>query len=879
MRDYLLKYQPDIAGNVAYYEQLIEDALAYYREVLLPGAHRRKPRTTSWTRRSPRSATSLPGCAAARRPAGSPTRCRPWCSRSPRTGRSRTKDWFRALYRIFLGQSQGPRIGSFIALLGYATLHRAAGGAPGAGSERMSDGTTAADRGPRSSASEILDGSAKKGRLRRLLPFLGPAFIASIAYMDPGNFATNIPGGAQFGFMLLWVILASNLIAMLVQTLSAKLGIASGKNLAEHCREQFRKPVVFLMWILAEIVAMATDLAEFLGAALGFYLLLGIPLWIAGILTAVATFLILSLERFGFRPLEAVISGFVGIIAVSYLVETILDKPPLGQVLFHMVVPAAAGTGERPPCRRASSGPRSCPTPSTCTPPSRRAASSCGSPRKLRRLLRFEIADVIIAMGIAGLINMAMLVMAAATFFSKGITTDRDRWRRRTRPSSPSWARRRAGSSAFRSWPRGSPPPRSGTMAGQVIMQGFVQRRIPAWIRRLATMVPSLVVIAIGLDPTRTLVLSQVVLSFGLPFAIIPLVMFTRRKDIMGVLVNRPLTTVLAGLAAGAHRGPQPVPSLPDLLWRVMRCSSISLFPWTAPDMSESALPIAARLARTHPARPSPSCTSSRGTPPPRSTASATSSRPREAAAYLAEVVAACPCWPGLRVDTHVHEAEVRDVARSITEHTAELAPDLVVMSTHGTGGARRLLFGTIAQQVIAQGTTPVLLARPAREGSTTEPREWSVIVAPLDGNPSHEKGLPLAAELAAAFTLPPAPADGDAARGRAQRPGESGRRPAPGGHAAEAGNGQRRGARLPGSARRGDRGAGCAGHLRGVARGPGARHRSHGPEALRGPGGDGHAREGGDGRLLRRERGRAASPPGSASRCCSCLFGTELRE
>ena len=274
--------------------------------------------------------------------------------------------------------------------------------------------------------------------------------------MDPGNFATNISGGAQFGFMLLWVILASNLIAMLIQTLSAKLGIASGKNLAEHCREQFRRPVVFLMWILAEIVAMATDLAEFLGAAIGFYLLLGVPLWIAALLTAVATFLILSLERFGFRPLEMVISGFVGIIAVSYLVETILDKPPLGQVLFHMVVPQLQGpesvllaVGHPRGHRHAA---RDLPPLRTHAEPHRRAGTG-----KLRRLLRFEIADVSIAMGIAGLINMAMLVMAAATFFSKGITSAR--WKRRTRPSSPSWARRRAGSSASRSSPRGCPRP------------------------------------------------------------------------------------------------------------------------------------------------------------------------------------------------------------------------------------------------------------------------------------------------------------------------------------------------------------------------------------------------------------------------------------
>ena len=411
-----------------------------------------------------------------------------------------------------------------------------------------------ADRKTLNSAAEALAGPSPagphhRGRLRRLLPFLGPAFIASIAYMDPGNFATNISGGAKYGYMLLWVILASNLIAMLVQTLSAKLGIASGKNLAEQCRENFGKPVAFAMWILAEIVAMATDLAEFLGAALGFYLLLGVPLFIAGLLTAAATFAILSLERFGFRPLEAVISGFVGIIAVSYLVETIMDKPPLGQVLFHLVVPQLHGTESvllAVGILGATVMPHAIYLHSSLT--QNRVVAS--EPAKLRRLLRFEIADVTIAMGVAGFVNMAMLIMAAATFFAQGLTTigTLEEAHRTLEPlmgKAASWV---FGVSLLAS---GLSSSTVGTMAGQVIMQGFIRQRNPAWIRRLATMVPSLVVIAIGLDPTRTLVISQVLLSFGLPFAIIPLVMFTQRKDIMGVLVNKPVTTVLAWCAAG----------------------------------------------------------------------------------------------------------------------------------------------------------------------------------------------------------------------------------------------------------------------------------------------------------------------------------------
>jgi manganese transport protein len=400
----------------------------------------------------------------------------------------------------------------------------------------------------RTSAEAVLDGTARKGRLRRLLPFLGPAFIASIAYMDPGNFATNISGGAQFGYMLLWVVMASNLIAMLVQTLAAKLGIASGKNLAELCREQFRRPVVYGMWILMEIAAMATDLAEFIGAAVGFQLLLGIPLLYAAFLTAAATFLILSLERFGFRPLELVISGFVGVIAVSYLVETILDRPPLGQVLFHTFVPQLQGT-ESVLLAVGILGATVMPHVVFLHSSLMQNRVVAREPGKLRRLLRFEIADVTIAMGIAGLINMAMLVMAASTFFAKGLTTigTIEEAHRTLEPllgKAASWI---FGVSLLAS---GLSSSSVGTMAGQVIMQGFIHRRIPAWIRRMATMAPSIVVIALGLDPTRTLVLSQVVLSFGLPFSVIPLVMFTQRRDIMGTLVNRPITNVLAWAAA-----------------------------------------------------------------------------------------------------------------------------------------------------------------------------------------------------------------------------------------------------------------------------------------------------------------------------------------
>jgi manganese transport protein len=414
---------------------------------------------------------------------------------------------------------------------------------------RNTDRVKLGDAGTVEAATQILAGRSKKRGLARLLPFLGPAFIASVAYVDPGNFATNIQGGAQFGYTLLWVVIASNLMAMLVQVLSAKLGIATGLNLAEHCRTHFPRPVVWGMWALMEVVAIATDLAEFLGAALGFNLLLGIPLWLAGIITAVITFLILGLERYGFRPLEVVISVLVGVIAVSYLVETVLDRPDWGQVLSHAVVPQFSG-GESVLLATGILGATVMPHVIFLHSSLTQGRIVVRDPVQLHRLFRFEVLDVLIAMGLAGLINAAMLMMAAATFFRHGLhdVGTIEEAHRTLEPllgSAASWV------FAISLLASGLSSSSVGTMSGQIIMQGFLHHKIPVWIRRMVTMVPSLIVILIGLDPTRTLVLSQVVLSFGLPFAIIPLIMFTGRRDVMGVLVNRRTTTALAGFVAG----------------------------------------------------------------------------------------------------------------------------------------------------------------------------------------------------------------------------------------------------------------------------------------------------------------------------------------
>ncbi len=397
-------------------------------------------------------------------------------------------------------------------------------------------------------AQAVLTGRSNKGRLARLLPFLGPAFIASVAYMDPGNFATNIQGGARFGYQLLWVIVASNLMAMLLQSLSAKLGIASGLNLAEHCRDTFPRPVVVGMWVLMELVSMATDLAEFLGAALGFNLLLGLPLWFAGILTVVVTFLILALERYGFRPLEAVITALVGVVAMSYLIETLLDRPDWSAILQHAVVPQFTGT-ESVLLATGILGATVMPHVIFLHSALTQGRIVAKNAAQQHKLFRYELIDIFIAMGLAGLINMAMLIMAASTFFNKGLTQI-GTIEEAHRTLEPLLGPAASAVFAISLLASGLSSSSVGTMAGQVIMAGFLHRRIPAWVRRLVTVFPPMIIIMLGLDPTRTLVLSQVVLSFGLPFAIVPLVIFTSRKDIMGELVNRKGTTIAASAVA-----------------------------------------------------------------------------------------------------------------------------------------------------------------------------------------------------------------------------------------------------------------------------------------------------------------------------------------
>jgi manganese transport protein len=396
-------------------------------------------------------------------------------------------------------------------------------------------------------ARRSLDGDARGPA--RIWPFLGPAFVAAVAYIDPGNFATNIAGGAKFGYLLLWVVLAANLIAMVVQTQSAKLGIATGKNLPEVCRETFSRRTSIGLWIQAEVVAMSTDVAEVVGAALGLNLLFGIPLFPAGLIAGAGAFAILGLQQMGFRRLEAAITVLVGVVVAGFAFEIISAKPDGGEVAKHLVIPGFSGTESvllATGIIGATVMPHVVYLHSALT--QRRIVGRDASER--RRILRFERIDVIIAMSLAGLVNMSMMAMAAALFHGSGLTAvdsidgAYDGLQQLVSHNAATVFGVALLASGFAS-------SSVGTMAGQVVMQGFIQRRIPIFLRRAITLAPALIVLAIGLNPTDALVMSQVVLSFGIPFALVPLLLIARRRDVMGPLANPPWLSAIAGTLAG----------------------------------------------------------------------------------------------------------------------------------------------------------------------------------------------------------------------------------------------------------------------------------------------------------------------------------------
>ena len=389
--------------------------------------------------------------------------------------------------------------------------------------------------------------SGERRGVRAVLPFLGPAFIAAVAYIDPGNFATNMAGGSQFGYMLLWVVLAANLMAMLVQSMSAKLGIATGRSLPEVCRDRFPSRVVVLLWLQAEAVAMATDLAEFVGAALGLHLVFGLSMWLSAALTGVATFSILGLQVWGFRRLEATLTGLVAVVVLAFGLEMLRSRPSVSGMAHGLFVPQVSGSGSAllaVSIIGATVMPHVIYLHSSLT--QNRIVGA--NPDARRKIFRFEMVDITIAMGVAGVINLAMLATAAAVFHARGLFgagNDLGVVFNGLNRFVGAHSGLVFGLALLAS---GLASSCVGTMSGQVVMQGFIHRQIPIFARRAITMIPALVVIGVGFSPTRALVLSQVFLSFGIPFALIPLLFFASSRSLMGSLVNRWPVAVLAGL-------------------------------------------------------------------------------------------------------------------------------------------------------------------------------------------------------------------------------------------------------------------------------------------------------------------------------------------
>src|SRR5271165_2200831 len=390
-------------------------------------------------------------------------------------------------------------------------------------------------------ARQVLD-SQRLG-WHRYLAFAGPAIVASIAYMDPGNFATNIQAGAKYGYGLLWVVLLANVIAMLFQALSAKLGIVTGRNLAELCHDHFPRPVVWSMWIVSEIAAMATDLAEFLGGAIGLALLLHMPLFAGMAVTAVVTYGLLTFERFGFRPIELIIGAMVSLIGLCYLVEMFIAPIDWASAAFHTFTPELAdaealllavgiiGATVMPHAIYLHSG-------------LTQARMPVRDDGERRKVLRFSNQEVIVALTVAGLVNMAMVMMASSAFHAGHPEVAEIETAYHT--LTPLLGSAAAGVFLLSLVVSGVSASTVGTMAGQMIMQGFVGFRIPIWVRRLVTMLPAFVVVGLGANATNALVISQVVLSIALPLPMIALLMFTRRRDIMGAFANSALTNFVA---------------------------------------------------------------------------------------------------------------------------------------------------------------------------------------------------------------------------------------------------------------------------------------------------------------------------------------------
>lgn len=388
---------------------------------------------------------------------------------------------------------------------------------------------------------EVLSG--RRRGPRSVLLFAGPAVIASIAYMDPGNFATNIQAGSRYGYGLLWVVVAANLVAMLFQGLSAKLGIVTNRNLAEICRDHLPMPLVYLMWAVSEIAAMATDLAEFIGGAIGFSLLFDLPLMAGMGVTAVLTYAILMLQSRGYRPMELAIGGMVGAIGLCYLAEMAIAPVDWSAAFAGAATPRLADLGALTIAVGivgATVMPHALYLHSGLT----QDRAPARNETERRRLLAFSNREVVIALAVAGLVNAAMVIMAAAAFHGGHPEVAEIETAYHT--LTPLLGGAAAGIFLISLIASGVSSSVVGTMAGQMIMQGFVGFRIPVWLRRLVTMAPAFAVVAMGVDATRALVMSQVVLSFALPAPMLALVWFTGRRAVMGEYANARRTQAAA---------------------------------------------------------------------------------------------------------------------------------------------------------------------------------------------------------------------------------------------------------------------------------------------------------------------------------------------
>jgi manganese transport protein len=406
-----------------------------------------------------------------------------------------------------------------------------------------------ADTVPVAPGPSVLEGMLSRGRVRGLLTMLGPAFVAAVAYVDPGNFATNIQGGAEFGYALMWVVLLANLMAMLIQYLSAKLGVATGKSLPEMCRERFPRWCSFGLWGQAEIMAMATDVAEFLGAAIGLNLLFGVPLFVAGLITGVIAFAILGLQRRGFRPFELAVAGLLGIVFLGFLYETLRIGPSAPDALDGLV--PSLGGGDEAYLAVGIVGATVMPHVIYLHSALTKDRVPTRDDAERRRVLRYERVDVIVALTIAGLVNLAMLAVAAKLLHTPGLAGTST-----IQEAHHQFGREVGGGAALAFavalLASGASSSSVGTFAGQIVMQGFVGFRIPLLVRRTVTMLPALIILAVGASTTGALVFSQVVLSFGIPFALIPLVVLTSRRDVMGVHANGLVVRTVAFTVAAA---------------------------------------------------------------------------------------------------------------------------------------------------------------------------------------------------------------------------------------------------------------------------------------------------------------------------------------